>query len=93
MHSQRQRREGVGLYVMVLYTRDKQRVRERVRHCDQIGRIFAYWANFNLLGQFFKLQKYPKLLALLFFHGKNYVKILTKTGLGYTHIGQVFSSN
>jgi hypothetical protein len=51
------------------------------RQGDQMGRIFTDWASFFLFGQFKKIAE--SFLLAAFSHGKSYVLILTKNGLGH----------
>jgi hypothetical protein len=65
--------------------------------CDQIGRIFAYWANFRLLGECFHWAVFNVTLVGqkfqgTFCKGKSYVLILTKNGLGYNS-GNYFTNS
>jgi hypothetical protein len=61
---------------------------------DQIGRIFAFWANFRLLGDnclsaLFLITEVDKTLGLLFPTGKSFAPILSQKLVGL-HFGQFF---
>jgi hypothetical protein len=73
------------------------RIFPRLGEFSLIGRIFAYWANFRLFGEFSTIVRSFTSVSLKkskflgqFFHGKSNSKILTKNGLGYT-LGDFFS--